>query len=188
MSKDQPTPETLLTSFAVDFRKDPVSLGRYCQRYPQNTHDFVALAHELLLLQSVEQDTPIDAATDRWIANLTPTGPSRTSPFAGLDRSAYAALRESLGVPGPVINAFRDRLITLGSVPLSFLEKFAAGLNVGIQELADYLSAPPSLSRGVQYKSDGKPGAASDKLSFKAVLEEANVSPEHVAELLLDED
>jgi hypothetical protein len=182
-----PFADDVLAMFAVAFRRDPVELGAYCVRYPELASQFVELAHELALQEALAGDAPLDAGTERWLKAVTASGPD-ANPFAGLDQQAYGALRRSLGVPGIVLNGFRDRLVAAGTVPLGFLERLADGLGTGLRELAAYLAGPPTIARAVRHKADGVPAAAADKISFADLLDEASMPPDRVAELLADED
>lgn len=189
MTGDQPSTDKILASFAEAFQADPAELGGYCLTYPSLSKQFVALAHEIALQQSLAGDAPLDEATERWIATACEAQTRAVAdPFAVLSGKSYQALRQALGVPGVVLNAFRDRLIAGGTVPLAFLERLADGLGTGLGELAAYLAGPPKLARITSHKSDGVPAAAAGKMSFADVLGDAGVSAERRAALLADED
>lgn len=189
MTGDQPSTDDILAGFAATFRNDPAELARYCLAYPSLSTQFVALAHEIALQQARAGDAPLDEATERWIESACEahTRPA-ADPFAGLSGKPYQALRQTLDVPSVVLNAFRDRLVAGGTVPLAFLERLAGGLGTGLGELAAYLAGPPKLARTISHKSDGVPGAAAGKMSFADVLVDAGVSPDRKAALLADED
>lgn len=178
----------ILAAFLRDLRDDPDALSTYCTAYPGLRSDFVALAHERALQESLSDEVRIDAALEGSIAAAQMEGATIPDPFATLDVAAYGELRQSLNVPSIILNAFRDRAVAAGTVPLSFLERIADGLGVGLLDLATFLGGPPKLAKSVQYKSDGVPQALDTKMSFVSLLDEAGVPSGRAAELLADED
>jgi hypothetical protein len=183
------SPDDILARFAVAFREDPAVLGRYCLEHPELASQFVALAHEIALQETQTIEVPLDVATEKWIEaacadHLRPAH----DPFAGLSGQSYTALRQAVGVPSVVLNAFRDRIVAGGTVPLGFLARLADALGTGVVELAAYLAGPPRLAKTVSHKSDRAPQAAAGKVSFAEVLGEAGLSPEQAASLLADDD
>ncbi len=188
MSTHRSSADDVLAMFAIAFRRDPAELGAYCVRHPALASQLIALAHELALQDAIPDDAPLDADAERWIETAPTPSSAVANPFAGLDPQAYGALRQSLGVPGIVLNGFRDRVVVAGTVPLAFLERLAQGLGIGLRELAAYLAGPAVLARVASHKSDGVPGAVTAKISFTYLLNEAGVPSERVAELLAEED
>ncbi|RSY79351.1 hypothetical protein DAH66_17450 [Sphingomonas koreensis] len=184
MTDQQPSSTDILADFASNFRRDSSVFGDYCARYPALARDFTDLAHELQLQDSLAGDAPLDAAAERWIAAAIQVENAVADPFARLDAPAYGALRQALDIPGIVLNAFRDRLVAAGTVPLAFLERLADGLGTGLGDLATYLAGAPKRAPAAQYKADGVPEAPTEKLSFLTLLDEAGVSPERSAALL----
>ncbi len=177
----------ILAAFLRDLRNSPDALNDYCLAYPALRPDFIALAHERALQDSLSDEMLIDPALERAIAEQ-PGSESVPDPFAGLDVAAYSALRRSLNVPSLILNAFRDRAVAAGTVPLAFLERIADGLGIGLNDLAAFLGGPPKLARFAQYKADGVPQAAETKMSFATLLDEAGVAPGRAADLLADEE
>ena len=177
----------ILAAFLRDLRDGPEALSRYCLAHPGLRPDFIALAHERALQDSLSDEMRIDPALERAIAAAQGANQSVSDPFAGLDVAAYGALRRSLNVPSPILNAFRDRAVAAGTVPLTFLERIADSLGIGLNDLATYLGGPPKLARSAQYKADSVPQAADTKMSFATLLDEAGVAPGRAAELLADE-
>lgn len=178
----------ILAAFLRDLRGSPDALSRYCLAHPALRPDFIALAHERALQETLSDEIPIDPAVERAIAAALAGSQSVPDPFVGLDVAAYGALRRSLNVPSLILNAFRDRAVAAGTVPLTFLERIADGLGIGLNDLAAFLGGPPKLAGSAQYKADGVPQAAETKMSFATLLDEARVAPGRAAELLADED
>lgn len=187
MTGKNPVADAVIDAFLIAYRHDHAALGAYCLQHPERTSDLIALAHELALQDALAGDAPLDQATEGWIAaELAPARPV-ADPFATLNQAGFATLRESLGVPTPVLNAFRNRLVAGGTVPLAFLERLADGLGTELRNLANYLAGPPRLGQSTSFKADGAPGASTTKLSFADLLDEANV-PTDTRFRLLDED
>lgn len=178
----------ILAAFLRDLRDTPDALTSYCLAHPALRADFIALAHERALQESLSDETPIDAVLKRAIAAAQAEPRTIADPFAPLDVAAYGALRRSLDVPSIILNAFRDRTVAAGTVPLSFLERIADGLGIGLNDLAAFLGGPPKLAGTAQYKADGVPQAADTKMSFATLLDEAGIAPGRAAELLAEED
>ncbi len=178
----------ILAAFLRDLRDYPDALSRYCQAHPALRPDFIALAHERALQENLSDEMPIAPALERAIAAAQAGSPSVPDPFAGLDVAAYGALRRSLDVPSLILNAFRDRAVAAGTVPLAFLERIADGLDIGLNDLAAFLGGPPKLAASAQYKADGVPQAVDTKMSFATLLDEAGVAPDRAAELFADEE
>jgi hypothetical protein len=70
------------------------------------------------------------------------------------------ALATTLGVGLPIIAKLQQRLIQFGSIPAAFIDRLATELQVGVQQISDYLQQPASLAAGASYKSKGVPQAA----------------------------
>lgn len=189
MTVDQSSSEEILSRFALTCRREPEALGRFCLDHPELSSQLIALAHEIALQDARAGDESIDAATEQWIATASAAlaQPSR-DPFVGLSGQAYQSLRQALGVPSVVLNALRDRLVAGGTVPMGFLERLANGLGAEMVEVAAYLAGPPKLARSQSHKSLAAPQAASTKISFAEVLDEAGLSREQAAALLADDD
>ena len=189
MSALQPSNDEILTRFALAFRQDSGALGLYCRDHPELAKKLIDLAHELAMQQSLAGDAPLDAATVRWIEAACAEGARQgTDPFAGLGSQGYQALRESLDVPSVVLNAFRDRMVSGGTVPLSFLERLAGALQTGMVELATYLAGPPKLAQSASHRAARAPRAGADKISFSDLLTQAGVPSERQADLLAEDD
>jgi hypothetical protein len=173
--------------FATDLGHDPEVLNRYVCLYPHAARDLAALLHELELQKALAGDNPIDARSEVWIDGLSIDIASAPNPFANLDVARYASVRDALGVPTIILNAFRDRLVAAGTVPLRFLEQLAQELGTGLSELIAFLAQPPGLQKAVQHKSDKAPRAPMTKVSFASLLDDAGVSAEQALELLAED-
>lgn len=187
MTSPAPSTDDILAMYALDSRQDAQALERYLVRYPLHARALIAFSHELELQQNLAGDRPIDAASEAWIEQASDRAVSTRDPFAVLDAQRYGALREALGVPSLILNAFRDRLVVAGTVPLRFLDRLADNLGTSLTELVDFLARPPGLQPSAQHKSDGVPSAPAKKASFATLLDEAGVPSERAAELLADD-
>ena len=136
-----------------------------------------------------------DAAweTGAWARFATATGitdaeSTIADPFATMSSARQVEVRRALGVPTVVFNAFRDLQVDADSVPRPFLSRFADYLAVALQDLKDLLALPERTEPAMQFKADGRPGAAASKVKFADLLDQAMVPAERRAELLRDED
>ncbi|WP_375461440.1 hypothetical protein [uncultured Enterovirga sp.] len=152
----------------------------------------VDYAHELNLQRECQAERSITPADEAWIeAEVRRLSSARTAavdPFAGLQPSQYVEIRKALGVPSVVLQAFRDRVVNVVSVPLPFLGRLAGQLRTGHAELVRFLAGPPRLPPNLAFKADAAPRAPADKMSFASVLGQAGVSADQVAALLAEDD
>ena len=194
MTSAIPDLEATLQAFA-EAGADDATLADYIRRYPQFAGELIDFAQEL---RAVEADaaapyTP-DAAweTGSWArfakaAGIAAGDASVADPFVTLSSARQVEIRQTLDVPSIVFNAFRDRQVDPGTVPEPFLARFAQLLSVAASELRAALTAPPRLDPAMQYKTDGKPAAATDKVAFADLLDQAMVPADRRAALLSDE-
>jgi hypothetical protein len=194
MTSAIPDLDATLEAFA-EAGADDATLADYVRRYPQFAGELIDFAQEL---RAVEADdaapyTPDTAwETESWArfakaAGVARGGASVADPFATLNSARQVEIRQTLGVPSMVFNAFRDRQVDPGTVPEPFLARFAQLLSIASQELRAALTAPARLDPAMQYKADGKPAAAADKVAFADLLDQAMVPADRRAALLRDE-
>lgn len=180
--------EDVLAMFAAAYHDAPAALGEYCGLYPDMAADFAALAHEIALVREQPSETPLATDDEAWLAEATASFTAPViDPFATIAPTDYPAIRRSLGVPAPVVAAFRNRLVLAGSVPAAFLSRFATQLGVGAVDLARYLAGPPQLSATASHKADTAP-KVSAKMTFETILIDANVPADQRDRLLEDDD
>jgi hypothetical protein len=190
-----PTLEDALYALAEAGGND-VTLAELVGHYPQFADELLDLAQEL---RAIEADaaapfTPDEAwESESWARFAEATGVTAAlaadvDPFANLSSARQVEIRQALGVPSMVLNAFRDRQVDADSVPRPFFRQLAQLLSVAIEELKACLALPERLSPVMQYKADNNPGAASAKVAFADLLEQAMVPAERRATLLRDED
>lgn len=177
--------ERLLETFALAYRADKDQLVKYCVDYPDYASDFIGLAHEIALQSSLSTDAPLSSEDEAWIAEACSARKAPTKDvFSLVPARKYAGIREALGVPGVVINAFRDRLVAVATVPMTFLEDLADELGSTVLAVVRYLEGPPKISLATSHKSDDAPEASKEKMSFNQILEDAGVPSERRRKLL----
>lgn len=195
MRSAAPTLEDTLYALA-EAGGDDAALAELVGRYPQFADELLDLAQEL---RAIEADAAMPFTPDEawesgsWTRFAEATGVAAApaavvDPFANLSSTRQVEIRQALGVPSMVLNAFRDRQIDPDSVPRPFFRQLAQLLSVAIEELKACLALPERLSPVMQYKADNNPGAASAKVAFADLLEQAMVPAERRATLLRDED
>ncbi len=92
-----------------------------------------------------------------------------------------------LGVPHYVMAGFRERRVTLESVPRGFLTRFAAAAGAELNEFLASLARPARSALASSSKADIKPDDR-PLVTFEQLLTEAMVPVERRTELLRDGD
>ena len=187
-----PDKDAVLDLFADAYRGSPDALAAFVATYPEHTEDLLDYAHELNLQRECGAERSITPADEAWIeaevGRMSATRAAAVDPFASLPPAQYVETRKALGVPSVVIEAFRDRVVNVVSVPLPFLDRLAGQLRVGLAELVQFLEGPPRLAPNLAFKADAAPRAPAVKMSFASVLGQAGVSPDRAAALLAEDD
>jgi hypothetical protein len=184
--------DAVLDLFAGAYRGSPDALAVFIATYPEYAEDLVDYAHELNLQRECGTERSITPGDEAWIeaevGRVSATRAAAVDPFAGLQPAQYVEAREALGVPSVVIEAFRDRVVNVVSVPLPFLDRLAGQLRVGLAELVRFLEGPPRLAPTLAFKADSAPRAPADKMSFASILGDAGVPADRAAALLAEDD
>ncbi|SEH87414.1 hypothetical protein [Tardiphaga sp. OK245] len=184
MSSSELGQEGLLEKFAMAYRADSGQLTKFCADYPDQASEFLGLAHEITLQKSLSNDAPLSEEDEAWIAEACVIqAKAAPDPFAAMKSRNYAGIREALGIPGVVVNSFRDRFVAVATVPIEFLEEMAREVGTGIVDLVRYLEGPPKLASTTSHKSEGAPQPPSEKMSFDRILQDAGVSEERRRQL-----
>ncbi len=187
-----PAGHEVLDLFAIAYQRSPDALAKFLATYPEHAEDLVDYAHELNLQRECAAERSITPADEAWIeAEVGRISTMRTAavdPFAGLQPSQYLEARKALGVPSVVLEAFRDRVVNVVSVPLTFLDRLAAQLRVGLAELIQFLEGAPRLAPNLAFKADAAPRAPTDKMSFASILGQAGVPADRAAVLLAEDE
>jgi hypothetical protein len=185
------TSSQVLDLFATAYRESTDALADFLARYPEHAEELVDYAHELNLQRECAGERSITPEDELWIeaqvSRMSSARSAAVDPFANWQTSQYVEARKALGVPSAVLTAFRDRLVTVASVPLPFLDRLADVLKVAMPDLVAFLEGSPRLATNVAYKSDAAPGAPTEKVSFESILNQAGVSTDRVS-ALLEED
>lgn len=185
-----PSLEDVLAAFAVEQDADRTTLERYLRKYPQFAEDLVDLSQQLsrvILDESKTLSTEEQALIDAGWKRLSEASPAPAAdPLATLSVHGLRALAQALDVPRQIITNFRERKVVISSVPRRFITRFAAAVNVPIDQLMDaWSSDTPTATYARSYKSDGKPTA--QQVTFEQILIDAGLSPSRRAELLSED-
>jgi hypothetical protein len=187
-----PKLQDVLAAFAAGFRTDKGLLGEYLANYPQFSDALVDLTHELELQQALASDAPLDADAEAWLAittaQLAGLSSAPVDPFASLTSDDYVRVRRSLDIPGAVLNAFRDRVVNVPTVPQTFLRQLADEIHTTFLDLLSHLRGSPRVATASSYKSNQAPQAPSEKISFEQLLIDTGVKPERRVSLMDDDD
>jgi hypothetical protein len=186
----EPSLEDVLESFAIDARKDPGSLVRYLQDYPQFSAALIDLAHDLRREPFDEADVELDPAAEAlieagWTQLQQDQPPVATqSLFAAKTPQQMGEVATQLSVPRQVILAIRDGLVIIESIPRRFLRRLADALAGTVDQLVSGIGGQHLA--GASYKADGRI-ESSEAVSFEQILIEAGVPEDQRAELLADD-
>jgi len=185
------TSSQVLDLFAVAYRGSSDALAEFLAKYPEYAEALIDYAHELSLQRECAGERSITPEDELWIdAQVSRISAARSvvaDPFAAWQPSQYVEARKALGVPSAVLTAFRDRLVSVASVPLPFLDHLARLLKVGMADLVAFLEGSPRLAGNAVYKSDAAPEAPAEKVSFESILAQAGIPADKVS-ALLEED
>ncbi len=201
--------ESVLLEFHVEVGEGPkpAILEAYCRRYPQYARELTNYAVEWLIDEAMASaEAAGDAAVNgssplvsRAISRLydrireresgnkaaTPSpGQQAINPFDGLPLPNVRAIRDELGINTPLFTKFRNRLIDPSTVPRAFLEHFARLLNRTAEEFRDYLSLPPTVHIGADYKAESKPTVTGCKKSFEDAVRGSSLDAKQKQALL----
>lgn len=185
------TTSQILDLFAVAYRESSDALAEFLGKYPDYAEALIDYAHEINLQRECARERSITPEDELWIdAEVKRSSSAREAvadPFAAWQPRQYVEAREALGVPSAVLTAFRDRLVSVASVPLPFLDRLARLLRVGLADLVAFLEGSPRLAGNAVYKANVAPEAPAVKISFESILTQAGVSADKVS-ALLEED
>ncbi|MHB8388659.1 MAG: hypothetical protein ACYDBH_03635 [Acidobacteriaceae bacterium] len=202
-----------LDSALLEFRIEagdgpkPTILEAYCRRYPQYARELTDYALEWLIDETlagteaasdvaVNSSSPLvsraisrlyDRICERETGKEAATGLSgqqAVNPFEGLPLTRVRTIRDELGINTPLFTKFRSRLIDPTTVPRAFLERFARLLDRTVEELRDYLSLPPTVHIGADYKAEGKPTVTGCKESFEDGIRSSSLDEKQKRALL----
>lgn len=160
----------------------PQPLHAWIDRYPEHRHSLIDWATEMPVVEyGLEYAVPdavgeaqtlaigksvLSEMRTRYFAVQTSAAPINTVPINDLVQTAKArgltakALAAKLGVGLSLMAKLNQRLLKVGTLPQTLIDRLAAELNTGVAEVRDYLARPATLAAAAQYKSDGVPQVA----------------------------
>jgi hypothetical protein len=183
--------DDVLNAFAVETETGRAVLERYLQAYPQYAAELVDLSRELSRTR-VEDEGPLTAGdqaflNNAWTSHVQAGLRQGTDVLTAMSVDQQRAVAERFDIPRQVVTAFRERKVSVESVPRRFARQFAALLNSSLQAFLDSLALSPIGAVARSYKADEKPGT-DGRVSLERILIEAGVSEEKRASLLADGD
>lgn len=175
---DKSPRQDVLDAFAVEPDAGRATLERYLCDYPQFATELLDLSRMLALQPrddesplSADDQTRIDAA---WLRHAAAAPASVIDPFYSLSVPELREIASRLGVPRQVLAAFRNRRISMSSVPPRFLKQLAELVDTSTEHLVRALSIPPAPDPAHSFRSDQKP-ILPEAVSFEQVLIGAGV-------------
>ncbi|HWA18902.1 MAG TPA: hypothetical protein VG757_07870 [Devosia sp.] len=185
----RPSLQDVLSSFSVEPDTSRETLERYMLRYPEYAPQLIDLSQELSRTLSSyeselsqEEGEAIEAA---WASFLDATTP--VDVFASLGAADFSRLAQALAIPRQVLTAIKERRVTLSTFPKAFLRKLANEIGRSFEDVFSTLSLPKAAAVR-SFKSDEKPVATSETVTFEEVLRQAGVPEDGLAELLRDDE
>lgn len=184
--------DDVLSDFAAEPDHSRHTLEAYLRAHPQFSDALLDLSHELNLQAALGPQTAT-AEEEAWLAEAwgrfsAASQPAVQDPFGALTAAQTVVARRSLGVPNAVFRGLRNRLVVAEGIPRGFLRRLATAIGASVDGLFTFLQGPPMLAAGASYKADQQPAAATEKMSFEALLIDAQVSAETRQALLNETD
>lgn len=181
------TADEVLRAFAMEFEPGTDVLQRYLAQYPEHSLALVDLSMELT--REFDDDLPPGAAEfDLVAAGMARLRGSTVTSQVLQDAPPrlFADAIEALSLPTQVGLAFRDRRITVPTLPLRMAARMAEQLKTSVETLLAYLELPAVAPIARARKSSVKP-TAPEKVSFERVLRDAGVDEQTISNLLREE-
>lgn len=179
--------EDILDAFIMEADTGRAALLRYLREYPQFAADILDLSREMTLGASLSNeqisssDESLISAAWKRHAETVPSG--ATDPLGSLQPLQLNQLSAALDLPRQVFSALRERRVIASSISESFLRSLSEQINCSIERLVASLDESPRAAMGVSRKSEAKP-AAPQKVTFEQILNDAEIEPDRVAELI----
>ena len=186
-----PSREEVLDAFAVEPNHGRETLERYLRQYPAYAGELVDLSRELSR-RIVEHVEPLSGAAQvlidtAWQRHFEARPVEIADPLTDLPVEKLREIAKQLDVPRQIVTAFRERRVTVASVPSRFLARFASAVNAEVGMFREALSRPSAPKIARSYKAESKPEAGAS-VSFEQLLIDAGVPPEKRAALMEEDD
>jgi len=192
-SKDKDL-EDVLYAFSVEPKHDQETLSCYLEKYPKYAEDLLDVLHELQFTEALSgvETAPVadPSAQEAWnqfvICKPASEEVSAAETFGEkLRGQSFINLATAMNVPRAFLVAFRDRLVTLASIPEPFVARLAKAGKTETRAVLEYLSLPPQLAVAAQFKSDEKP-EQQGQMTFKELVDSTEMPDENRQALLKD--
>lgn len=187
-----PSRDEILDSFAIEEKMNLSVLKHYQYQYPEFAIELVELYNELFQAEPNDDgiDTPediayVDAAWQRHLKTISSKKAS-PNPFESWTVSHQNQVAQLLQVPRPLVNAFRDQMFDITTVPEFFLRRLAAAMKQPFDHLKAYFSSPLAYRPAMQYKATSKP-IQNTPVSFEQFLVDLGLSETERARILSED-
>ena len=179
--------EDVLDAFIMEADTGRATLLEYLRDYPQFAADILDLSREMTLGASFsnEQISSSDESliSAAWKRHAETVPSSATDPLDSLQPSQLNQLSAALDLPRQVFSALRERRVIASTISETFLRSLAEQIKCSIERLVASLDESPRAAMGVSRKSVAKP-VAPQKVTFEQILNDAEIEPDRVAELI----
>jgi hypothetical protein len=164
--------ESAADAIAVGFVQSGESLSVWAARHPEQGRTLARLALETRGLYQAAEPSEQSVRRVRELGQqaLAAHRPALKSLLLAAEAQGLAPedAAQALSLPYGLFVKLHRRLIAFESIPASLLETLARSLRRTGEELAAYLSQPPTLATGASYRADEAPEALVE--SFAAAL------------------
>lgn len=177
-----PNEEEVLLAFAVEPTHDRKTLERYLSEFPEHSIALVDCSIELML-DSTRSDNVVESTEDtiehawqRFQAIMSVDDDAQLiNPFAKLNSTAFKSLAKRLDITNLLLVRLRDRAIEPMTIPIRFIQKLAAELEVTVDAVLAFLNGSPSMISNHSFRSSVKP-MVTNQITFQEAIETSQLT------------
>ncbi|NOT13846.1 MAG: hypothetical protein HOP23_18825 [Methylococcaceae bacterium] len=177
-----PSEEEVLLTFAVEPTHDRKTLERYLSEFPEHSIALVDCSIELML-DSTRSNNVVESTEDTvehaWqrfqaIMSVDDDAPL-INPFAKLNSTAFKSLAKRLDITNLLLVRLRDRAIEPMTIPIRFIQKLAAELELTGDAVLVFLNGSPSMISNHSFRSSVKP-MVTNQITFQEAIETSQLT------------
>ena len=176
----KPSAEEVILAFAVEPIHDRKTLERYLSEYPEYSEDLVDCSIELMLdtnhRKSVadSMEETVENAWQRCQTIMSVDDNVPVNPFAKINPTSFKSLAKRLDISNLFLIRLRDRAIEPMTIPMRFIEKIAAEMQVTGDTISAFLNSSPGLTLN-NFRTSSETKIAS-QISFQEAIETSQLS------------
>lgn len=180
---DHLTLEDVLDAFAMEHDLTNDTLKRYATQYPKFALELSRLYHEIMTV-NVEAEAQQEELQRSIAGASEESNEIKSAQYENLFTSErLKAAAKTMDLTRGFLAGFRDRVVTLNTIPDSFLKDFALALNTSIDAVKNHIDGDPDIGHAKAFKSTEKP-TRPQQISFVEHVEASSLSAERKLSLL----